>query len=197
MRHLEPRQYKRPSACPRRRASKSSRRLPVQLVGSDRLASLRIADVRESVGLLPLLLPLPFFEDRASSSRGRFQTIRNLQRFRANRTARTSGTPRPSPSAVRRHGSSSAPSAAPADAGTSACAFDPVSLRGIMWHSGRKSHLRQSASLLASIWSFFFLAAAIARSINGCQLVLGLRQQVIVDPAAEDRRLHRHGPRLG
>jgi hypothetical protein len=31
-----------------------------------------------------------------------------------------------------------------------------------------------------------------------CRLDLGgMRQQVIVDPAAEDRRLHRHGPRLG
>jgi hypothetical protein len=53
-----------------------------------------------------------------------------------------------------------------------------------MWHSGRKSHLRQSASLPASIWSFFFLAAAIARSINGCHLDLGdMWQQMIVDPA--------------
>src|SRR5882757_4567351 len=31
-----------------------------------------------------------------------------------------------------------------------------------------------------------------------CHLDLGgMRQQVIVDPAAEDRRLHRNGPRLG
>src|ERR1700738_751586 len=31
-----------------------------------------------------------------------------------------------------------------------------------------------------------------------CHLDLGgMRHQVIVDPAAEDRRLHRHGPRLG
>jgi len=37
----------------------------------------------------------------------------------------------------------------------------------IMWHSERKSHRKQSAILLASIWSFFFLAAAMARSING------------------------------
>src|SRR5437016_7409280 len=39
---------------------------------------------------------------------------------------------------------------------------------GCMWHSGRKSQRRQSAILPASMRSFFFLAAAMARSISGC-----------------------------
>src|SRR5665213_1012694 len=37
-----------------------------------------------------------------------------------------------------------------------------------MWHSGRKSQRRQSQILPASMRSFFFFAAAMARSINGC-----------------------------
>ncbi|HTF66540.1 MAG TPA: hypothetical protein VK638_28040 [Edaphobacter sp.] len=61
---------------------------------------------------------------------------------------------------------------------------------------GSKAHLRQSAILLASIWSFFFLEAAITRSINGVSLD-GVRKQMIVDPAAEDRSFHGDGPQLG
>jgi hypothetical protein len=37
-----------------------------------------------------------------------------------------------------------------------------------MWHSGRKSRRRQSQILPASIRSFYFFAAAIARRISGC-----------------------------
>src|SRR5207249_416872 len=61
-----------------------------------------------------------------------------------------------------------------------------------MWHSGRKSQRKQSAILLASTRSFFFLAAAIARSINLCRM----RMEMIVDPAGEDRCLHRNRPGL-
>src|SRR5580692_11004820 len=68
-----------------------------------------------------------------------------------------------------------------------------------MWHSGRKSQRRQSAILLASILSFFRFAAAMARSISGWANLhlLGMRKQVIVDPAGKDRCFHGHHSGLG
>jgi hypothetical protein len=48
-----------------------------------------------------------------------------------------------------------------------------------------------------SIWSFFFLALqSIAESTDVPLDLGGVRKQVIVDPVAQDRRLHRHDPRL-
>ena len=63
-----------------------------------------------------------------------------------------------------------------------------------MWHSGRRSQRRQSAILPPSMRSFFFFAAAMAsRHRRMCHLYLGsVGQQMIVDPAGENRVLHRH-----
>src|SRR6266446_7959131 len=79
---------------------------------------------------------------------------------------------------------------------TSRCRYLKVCLRsrvaaGIMWHSRRKSHLRQSAILLASIWSFFFLAAAIARSITfgGAENVLNYLARYTHRVAISNHRL--------
>jgi len=63
----------------------------------------------------------------------------------------------------QRHGSSSAPSAA----GTAGCGGDPGTPRASCGTPAGNRNPTRSAILLASIWSFFFLAAAIARSING------------------------------
>src|SRR5271169_4586104 len=66
-----------------------------------------------------------------------------------------------------------------------------------MRHSGRKSQRRPSAILPASIRSFFFFAAAMARSISGWPPYLGrVGQQMIIDPAREDRGFHGYAPRL-
>jgi hypothetical protein len=55
-----------------------------------------------------------------------------------------------------------------------------------MWNSGRKSQRRQSGSLPASIWSFFFSAAAIAQHQRVSHLDLGgMRNRMVVDPAVE------------
>src|SRR5438270_12097803 len=75
-------------------------------------------------------------------------------------------TPHLSPSAVQKHGSSCAPSAAPAGAGNAGAPAIPDLCRH---HVALREEVasRQLAILRASIWSFFFLAAAIDRSITG------------------------------
>jgi len=65
----------------------------------------------------------------------------------------------------RRHGSSSVPSALPPGCDNAASGAG----RESRWKPlGQELHRRQSAILLASIRSFFRLAASIARSISGC-----------------------------
>ena len=75
--------------------------------------------------------------------------------------------------------SSSEPSAAPEDVGSAASGGDPESQPPQCDIPEVKSHRRQSAILPASIRSFFFFAAAIARSINrvGDLYAFGVRQR--------------------